>query len=273
MAQGFGDVSPSDKSVDSAGMSVIGKMTRMLNVLAQVGDTTAAHLAAELDEPVASVYRMLGHLDGIGWVERGGARGHYRLGIDLVSISQAIESSLDIRRLAAETLKDLHRQTHESTYLCVRHDHRAVCIERLDGRFIQAAELPLGGSLPLHRGASALAILAFEPAEFRRSYIATLIQADANPFTEADAQALAITLDQVRANGVAISDGDVTPGTLTVSAPVFSHRGDVLGSIALSGLRARVDKDDIDLVSLVRAGARGVSTELGYHGNGRADGD
>lgn len=255
-----------DRGGDSAGMSIISKMMRTLSALAKVGDTTATNLAAELDEPVTSVYRMLGHLDGIGWVERGDGRGHYRLGIDLVSIAHAIESSLDVRRLAAETLKDLHRQTHESAYLCMRHDYRAVCMERFDGRFIQSAELPLGGSLPLHRGASALAILAFEPVEFRRSYVATLTQADANPFTEADAQALATTLEKVRSDGFAVSDGDVTPGVLTVSAPVFSHRGRVLGSIALSGLRARVDLDTLKFVSLVKTGAETVSRELGYPG-------
>ena len=140
----------------------------------------------------------------------GPQRGRYRLGIDLAAIAGR-RVSLDIRQLASPELGRLMK-TRESAYLCVPHDRRAVCIERIDGGFIQAAELPLGGSLPLHRGAGSLAILAFEPKNIRREYIAALSGADANPFTESDVRALKDPVDRIRATGIALSEGDVTPG-------------------------------------------------------------
>lgn len=249
---------------DAAGMSVISKMTRVFTVLSRSADLTVAQLSEALDEPVTSVYRIVRHLEGIGWVEKGPQRGQYRLGIDLAAIAEAVESSLDIRQLASPVLAVLNAQTHESAYLCVPHDRRAVCIERYDGAFIQSAELPLGGSLPLHRGAGSLAILAFEPDNVRREYIAALAGADPNPFTAADAHSLQDTIERVRATGIAVSDGDVTPGISTAAAPVFDHRGAVVGSISLSGLRSRAEANEIDFVTLVSRAGRTVSTGLGY---------
>lgn len=249
---------------DGVGMSVISKMTRVFAVLTESPELSIAQLAAALDEPASSVYRIIGHLEAIGWVEKGSQRGRYRLGIDLAAIAQAVESSLDIRQLASPELGRLNAQTRESAYLCVPHDRRAVCIERIDGGFIQAAELPLGGSLPLHRGAGSLAILAFEPTNIRREYIAALSGADANPFTESDVRALEDAVDRIRATGIALSEGDVTPGISTAAAPIFDHRGTVVGSISLSGLESRVKANGIDFGSLVARASRHVSAGLGY---------
>ena len=249
---------------DAAGMSVIAKTMRVFTVLSQSSDLTVAQLCAALDEPASSVYRIIRHLESVGWLEKGPQRGQYRLGIDLVAIAQAVESSLDIRQVASPVLAALNAQTQESAYLCVPHERRAVCIERVDGAFIQAAELPVGGSLPLHRGAGSLAILAFEPDGVRREYIAALSNADANPFTEADVLTLRDRIERVRTSGVALSDGDVTPGISTAAAPVFDHRGTVIGSISVSGLRSRVEANQIDFGVLVAQAGRRVSADLGY---------
>lgn len=246
----------------AAGMSVISKMARMLTALAESPDSSAARLATELDEPVTSIYRILGHLEGVQWVEKGPQRGQYRLGIDLADIAQSIESSLDMRQLAYPVLARLNGRTHESTYLCVRHDRRAVCIERFNGAFIQGAEFPLGGSMPLHRGAGSLAILAFESAEDRQEYLATLTGSETNPFTESDTLALQARLEKVRETGVAVSDGDVTPGIYAAAAPLFNHRDEVVGSVSLSGLRNR--SGTADFVALIAEAGRQVSSNLGH---------
>jgi DNA-binding IclR family transcriptional regulator len=250
--------------VDAPSMSVITKARRVLSALSETSELSVAQIAVALNEPINSIYRIVGHLEGIRWVERAERRGRYRLGVDLIDIAQAVEASLDVRQLALPVLAELNARTAESTYLCVPHDRRAVCIERFDGTAIQASEMPLGGSLPLHRGAGSLAILAFESAITRRAYIAALSGAEANPFTDADVDTLEDTIERVRTDCIAISDGDVTPGVFTVAAPVFDHRGGIVGSIALSGLRARVLSHEADFTKLASDAGRRVSAALGH---------
>jgi DNA-binding IclR family transcriptional regulator len=64
-----------------------------------------------------------------------------------------------------------------------------------------------------------------------------------------------------------VSDGDVTPGIYTAAAPVFNHRGEVVGSVSLSGLR-RPGSDGIDFVPLIAAAGSDLSASLGYQAPG-----
>lgn len=258
-------MSSTEAAADPAGMTAVSKAMRVLSTLAESGEHTATELAEALDEPVTSVYRMLGNLEAIGWIEREGRRGGaVRLGIDLVAIGQAVEEALDSRQSAHAALTRLNDTTHETSYLCVRDGNRAACIERIDGRYTRTAELPIGGSLPLHHGAGPRAILAFEPEEFQQRYLSALASAQLNPMGEADLARLATELRRTRERGIAVSDGDATPGVYSVAAPVISHRGEVVGSITLSGLRAGNDARLAEYDQLVRDEARRVSLELGH---------
>ncbi|WP_426321717.1 IclR family transcriptional regulator [Microbacterium sp. E-13] len=255
---------------DSTGMSAVTKATRVLECLAERGELTAAELAGGLDEPITTIYRMLGNLESIGWIERGDRKGApVRLGIDLVAIGQAVESSLDLRAAARLSLARLAEETAETVYLCVPDGQRAVCIERVDGKYTRTAELTIGGSLPLHQGAGPKAILAFSPADVRENYIRALRASQSNPITEPQATGLERELASIRAAGIVESDGDITPGVFSTAAPVMDHRGEVIASITLSALKAENDARDREFGKLVRREAATVSTTLGYHDGSR----
>ena len=258
---------PSDSS-DAQGMSIVSKADRFLTALAEHGPQSVAALARLLDEPVSSIYRLIGNLERIGWVEKGDERGVIRLGLRIVGIAQSVEDTLDIRRLALPELMQLRGRTGESALLCVRRESRAVCIERVAGGEVQSSELPLGGSMVLHRGAAPLAILAFEGDGFRRQYLDRVIADAVNPLTEYDQRRLASTIATVRESGFAVSDGDVTPGGLSVAAPIFDHRGIVVGSLGISGLSALIRAADYEPSDLVTDAAHRVSESLGYRKGG-----
>lgn len=258
-------MSSTDAVGDATGMSAVSKAMRVLTALTETGELTAAELASTLDEPVTTVYRMLGNLEAIGWIERESKRGgSVRLGIDLVAVGQAVEESLDSRQSAHAALTRINDATHETSYLCVRDGNRAACIERIDGRYTRTEELPIGGSLPLHQGAGPRAILAFESPAFQERYLGALASAQLNPMNHADLARLTAELRRTRETGIAVSDGDVTPGIYSVAAPVFSHRDEVIGSITLSSLRAGNDARFGEYDELVRREASTVSIQLGH---------
>ncbi|WP_137845379.1 IclR family transcriptional regulator [Microbacterium sp. 2FI] len=254
---------------DSTGMSAVTKATRVLDHLATRGELTAGELASELNEPITTIYRMLGNLESIGWIERGDRKGApVRLGIDLVAIGQAVESALDLRAAARLSLARLAKETAETVYLCVPDGQRGVCIERVDGKYTRTAELSIGGSLPLHQGAGPRAILAFSARDVRENYIRTLRVSQSNPITEPQATGLERELAAIRAVGIVESDGDITPGVFSTAAPVMDHRGEVIASITLSALKAKSGRH-LDFGKLVREEAAAVSTTLGYHNGNR----
>ena len=68
-----------DRSVDA-----LVKSKAVLDVLAELGPSTAKTISERTGEPVSSTYRLLDNLAAVGRVERGINRGEYRLGIDCV---------------------------------------------------------------------------------------------------------------------------------------------------------------------------------------------
>lgn len=120
------------------------KTDAILRVLEQAQELPVAELAKQVGEPVSSTYRLLASLTALRVVEPGLHRGHYRLGVDLLRIGGAVEDGLDVRELAVPELRALLSATDATSFLCVRADERAVCVERFEGRGVRSLALSLG---------------------------------------------------------------------------------------------------------------------------------
>ncbi len=234
----------------------------MIGVLEARGEASAVEIAGGIGEPLSSVYRILQSLTGIGWVDRGRRRGAYRLGLLMLTIGGQLEDKLDIRESALPSLRELLAVTGTTSFLCVRRDTRAVCVERLEGQAVRSLAMQLGSSLPLFAGAAPRAILAFlPPAELRSALKSVRLPGDPPRPEAADIQA---DIDRVRRDGFAVSDGDVTPGIAALGAPVFNRRDEVEAAISISGLRTQILGPSRERnIELLISSAAEVSRSLG----------
>jgi DNA-binding IclR family transcriptional regulator len=255
-----------DQDRDSGGLELISKVGAVLSTLERGGDTTAADLAAALQEPLSSVYRLLQSLTATGWVDRGPKRGTYRLGLALMTIGGLIEDQLDIREASLPSLRSLVTAIGVTSFLCVRRGARAVCLERLEGFAVQSLAMQLGGSLPLYAGAAPRAVLAFLPSAEQDAVLANTTERLREDPPPPALETLAADLERIRSVGYSISDGDVTPGIAALGAPVFNHRGEVDGALSISGLRGQVLAPSSleDNVVLLKKAAADASAALGW---------
>jgi DNA-binding IclR family transcriptional regulator len=249
---------------NGGGVAVLAKAMALLDRIAEEGDVTPARLAELTGEPRSTVYRLLASLQQLELVEPGRVRGTYMLGLKLFRLGSTVISRFDARQAALPVMERIHEETGESVFLCIRRGYEAVCIERLDGRRVNLLALGLGGSLPLHAGAVARALLAFEPEAFWEEYLANWQPEALTSRTPATREALLEELRTTRERGYAISDEDVTPGIGAVGAPIFDHTGAVRASLSFGGMRDAVFTDAEHSVELVCAGAAEVSRTLGY---------
>src|ERR671920_426532 len=256
----FPSVDPADR--DTAGLELIAKVDAVIGVLEAGGEASAVEIAKRTGEPLSSVYRLLQSLTGVGWVDRGWRRGTYRLGLLLLTIGGQLEDKLDVRKCALPSLRRLVETTNTTSFLCVRRDTRAVCVERVEGQAVRSLAMQLGSSLPLFVGAAPRAILAFlPPAEQRSSLRAFRLPGDP---PRPDAAAIQTDIERVRRDGFALSDGDVTPGIAALGAPVFNHRGELEAAISMSGLRSQIlGSARAGNIELITTCAREVSRALG----------
>jgi DNA-binding IclR family transcriptional regulator len=250
----------------------VSKVSALLEALATTEEMNATEIAAVLDEPRSSVYRILRNLAEVGWVDQGQTPGHWRIGLHLFRLSSTAVARLDERRAARPHLERLHKLTEQTAFLCIRDGDDAVCIDRIEGLRVASLALRLGGSLPLHVGAAPLTLLAFSEPYVVEMWRKHVEEGKLDRFTEATTVSVdnvMARLEEIRAQGYAISDGDVTPGIAAIGAPVFDHSGALRASVSVSGLRSFILGDDAEVngTSALKAtleAARAVSHSLGH---------
>jgi DNA-binding IclR family transcriptional regulator len=244
---------------------VLGKASLLLDALAEERELGASRLADLIGEPRSTVYRLLSTLQALELVEPGSRRGTYRLGLKLLRLGSAVVARFDERQAASPVMERLHEETEETVFLCIRRNFEAVCIERLDGRWVQSMALRLGGSLPLHVGAGPRALLAHEPRTLWDDYAHAVELERFTEHTLVTRAALVAGLEETLATGVAVSDEDVVLGIAAVGAPIFDHRGRVCASISMSGPRPTIlgDAEESSRRLIAEAGAE-ISRSLGY---------
>jgi DNA-binding IclR family transcriptional regulator len=257
---------PDTTTVESEGtMLVLRKAVETLNILAEGAEPTTADLATRLGVPRSSLYRLLRVMEELELVEPGSDRGSYRLGMALLRLGAQVTENFDLRKMALAPMEILHDSTGETVYLCIRRGMEAVCVERLAGRRVQTLALSLGGALPLHVGAASTVLLAHESRGFWAAYLGRGPLEMPVTSEHVAAEQLFTRLEEIRATGFSVSDGDVTMGIAAVGAPIFNHRGEIEGALSVAGVRpAIIDVGGQDLIARTREAADRISASLGH---------
>jgi DNA-binding IclR family transcriptional regulator len=219
---------------------------------------TLSEIARRADLPLTTTHRLVTELRAAGALERDGG-GAYRIGLRLWEIASLAPRGVPLREAALPFLEDLYEVTHENAQLGVREGHDVVYIERIAGRRAVGVLTRVGGRFPLHASGIGLVLLAHAPDEVQREVLAGPLQRFTD-HTITDPARLARILAQIRRDGVAVSDRQVTDDAMSVAAPITDAGGEVIA--ALSVVAKAGDMVAVRLAPAVRAAALGTSRAL-----------
>jgi DNA-binding IclR family transcriptional regulator len=258
--------------MDNMGLQLVAKVGAVLDALAEHGPLTPAELASVTGEPRSSLYRIVESLQSLELVEPAERRGAVQLGLHLFRLGSIVAQRFDVRQRALPPMEELHRASGETVVLMVPRGREAVCLERLDGRYVRMVIVEIGGAMPLHTGAAPRALLAYRsPGEIE----AYLEQPALRAYTErtaVDPAAIRTLLDETRDRGYSTSDEDVVAGVAAIAAPVRDSTGAVVAAISLTGARPTILGEREEVVAgLVRAAAGATSLALGWSGQDAAN--
>jgi DNA-binding IclR family transcriptional regulator len=212
---------------------------RALDVLAWIADhqsepLVVRQIARDLDTSPSTIHRILGTFQDHRLVARGG-NGEYVTGLELYRLCALIADELSLTRVAHSHLQRLTQECSETTLFGTYDPGRGqmMFIDRVEALHPLRYVVDLHRWMPLHAGATGLAILAFLPAEERqRIYAAGLERL--TPDTLATADALEEELERVRQQGYAHSKSQRVPGAVGFAAPVFDSTGIVCCDICVT---------------------------------------
>jgi DNA-binding IclR family transcriptional regulator len=225
---------------------------------------SAAEVAKLCDLSRPTAYRLIRTLATRGYLTRDDDT-HYRLGTQVLSLSQNVLDALDLPELAQPYIRQLSDITNETAYVSVLDDDEILYVGKAESSQSVRTHTKIGSRNMLHCTAMGKAMLAFLPEDDRAELVERLGLTTNTAKTITERAALTEELDTIRAQQFAIDDEESEEGVRCVGAPIFDHSGRVRAAISVSGPAYRLSVSRlVALSSLVMDTARTISGRLGY---------
>jgi DNA-binding IclR family transcriptional regulator len=238
--------------------SVVDRVLQTLTCVARAGHPMAAkRIAAEIDAPLSTVYRLLTALKKWGLLQEHSHSGLFEPGPASLQLAWGFDQNAQLVTRSRDEISALVDRTGESVGLLVPVNDAVVCLSMVESDQPLRCSFTRGRTHPLTRGASAKALLAFLP-EARADAVIARHHAD-DPLAM---QALRTQLAEIRLKRYATSASEVDVGVWGVSAPLVSDAGRLEGTITLMAPLARIAGREAELTQLTRAAADRISTML-----------
>lgn len=243
---------------------------RALTILSMFGEERLALSAAEVSEELgvarSTAYRYLQSLVGGGYLSEDG-RGAFRLGARVVELARLARRGFGVSDAALPVMRSLSQRFRQTVLLTKRVGSSVICLEREEAsdQFVRL-HYERGTLLSLNAGASAQVLLAWLPEEQVRTLVdaAPLERFTASTVTDVDA--MMERMARIRADGYAISHGELDSEAVGLAVPLFSRPGEVAGGLSLVFIRSRVAEDAVEEMraALVQAAGEvsGILSEL-----------
>jgi DNA-binding IclR family transcriptional regulator len=214
----------------------------------------------------STVYRHLSALARHGFVRRDGSTGRYAIGIKLMVLGETSRSNFEIVTVARDALLKLRDATGQAVSLCALLDDDLVVLDLMHGRSVVEFSTRPGTRLALHASAHGWIWLAFGPEALLKKVLSSPRLAW-TPHTIIDAKTIASEAQAVRKRGWSTAPNQAVMGVNTLAAPVFDHRGVLVGSIAMVGSTQVIAQKPVSAqFDAVLEAARSVSRDLGWKG-------
>jgi len=231
----------------------------------RTGGLSAQMVSKELNIPLSTTYRYLKTLEEKRFLTRNLDTKRYTLGFMLFQLGNMVVSEMKFIEVLMPHMKSLSSLSGETVFLTILSGWRAVCLERIETRRLIKMSLDRGRSLPLHAGASSKILLAYQEDSFIDSMIQEVGLPKLTSNTITKPSQLKKELRAIREQGLAFSDQEVDLGARAISAPIFDHKGTILGGLSVAGPRERMKKGKThQLMQLVKDSAKRASYDLGY---------
>jgi DNA-binding IclR family transcriptional regulator/sugar lactone lactonase YvrE len=229
-----------------------GALEKALDVLQAVGATpngiSQTQLAAQVQLPRTTMYRILATLVERGMIRRDPTRKVYRLGFNYLEMVRNAYLEPDLVAAASAELRALRDLTGETSYLAVLDGNQVLSLERCDGAHTLRSAASLGQGKPVYCTGQGKAILSALAPGARDDILKGLVLEPLTPLTITDRRRLLAELQITRTRGYALDDEEIRLGVRCVAAPIIDKHGNVRGALSVAGPAYRLTLERLTLL-------------------------
>lgn len=230
-------------------------------------ELTLQEIATKANMPKSTAYRLLSTLESGSFLYKTKETKHdskYRLGLKLLELGKLVSNRLELRKIALPFMEGLAEEINEVVHLVVVNQLRAVYVEKVENNRALRLNTRIGKSTPLHIGSGPKMLLAhLKQSEIDAIFSETLYCKDEKEII--NQLELAQELEEIKEEGFAYSKGEQDADTIGISYPIINYKGEVIGSLAVSGLSSYYKGDNLKRIQkYTKQTAQEISEVLGY---------
>lgn len=225
----------------------------LLEVVAERGGASAKELADALGLPLPTVYRLAKELVEDGYLVHIRAEGRFELGYKLHQLGLSLHKQIGLSRAVATEIGRLHESTGFAAYLAILRGAELVVVHAVDSPECPRLQpMKFGFHEAPHATAFGKLLLADLDRRGRRMYLARYGLRALTASTITEISALDEHLDMVGRRGIAWEHEEFAVGWACAAVPVRSADVSLVGAVAVSAQRDRLDDASVRIEPRLR---------------------
>lgn len=238
---------------------------QILFILSEHRSRGVTELADDLQVNKSTVFRLLDTMRMRGLVQQDEVTAKYRLGIGILQISDGLIKNLDIIGIAKPVLKQLMAATKESAHLCTLSEDKVYIVDEVKSNYVMKVSAAIGQEEPIFCSSVGKSILAYLSEDKIDRILSSIEFIPYTKKTKMKKDELIAELAEIRQQGYALDDEELSEGVRCIAAPIFNFKGQVKNSIGISGPSLRLDLNNLTpYIENIKIAAKNISYGIGY---------
>jgi len=209
-------------------------MHEIVDTLDETGRTGVVKIADRIDRPQSVVHDYLSTLSQLGYTVR--IDGKYELGLRYLELGSHVRDRIPLYEVARPEVQELsEKSSSESVTLCAEENGLCVALYAVQSSESITYDWRLGTYFGMHCSGAGKAMLANYPDERVNAIVDRHGLPARTEKTITDRDMLFTELEKVRQRGISFEQEEYKTRLHTISAPIISANGKVLGALSVSG--------------------------------------
>jgi DNA-binding IclR family transcriptional regulator len=246
-------------------IQVIERMFALIDVLASKEEAISLkEISEKTGLHPSTTHRILNDLAVGRFVDRPEA-GSYRLGMRLLELGNLVKGRLNVRDVALQPMRELHKLTLQPVNLSMRQGDEIVYVERaFSERSGMQVVRAIGGRAPLHLTSVGKLFLALDDPSRIRAYATRTGLSGQTRNSITQLPVLERELAKARQNGVARDNEELELGVRCMASGIYDDQGHLIAGLSIS---APADRLDETWLPKLRFTTQEISRSLGFKGD------
>src|SRR3990172_1673053 len=211
----------------------LARFVRMIDLLAS-GErpVTLREASAKLKINKPSLFRLLTCMKEEGLAAQNGGLEGYTLGPKVLPWASSYLRNVSLLKLSPERIRNLRDKCNETVVLSMLNGLTRIVLAVEHPSRVVRTHINVGQSIPLPYGAAGKVITAFLDGKLRKE----LLSRPLKPLTEttiSTPRALKEEIRQIQKHFLTVSKGERATETWAMASPIFDHKDQVIGSVAI----------------------------------------